>query len=128
MMKRIHLSMTETAFGDEAISTIVQEMENHRDNVVVIFAGYPDKMECFLQKNPGLRSRIAYHVPFSDYDTESLCEIAKLIAKQKGLVITEEAYEKLSAMFDAARTENDFGNVMSEMQLKKRGWHRQPDC
>lgn len=98
------------SFGDEAISTIVQEMENHRDNVVVIFAGYPDKMECFLQKNPGLRSRIAYHVPFSDYDTESLCEIAKLIAKQKGLVITEEAYEKLSAMFDAARTENDFGN------------------
>lgn len=98
------------SFGDEAISTIVQEMENHRDNVVVIFAGYPDKMECFLQKNPGLRSRIAYHVPFSDYDTESLCEIAKLIAKKKGLVITEEAYEKLSAMFDAARTENDFGN------------------
>lgn len=98
------------SFGDEAISTIVQEMENHRDNVVVIFAGYPDKMECFLQKNPGLRSRIAYHVPFSDYDTESLCEIAKLIAKQKGLVITEEAYKKLSVMFDAARTENDFGN------------------
>ena len=98
------------SFGDEAISAIVQEMENHRDNVVVIFAGYPDKMECFLQKNPGLRSRIAYHVPFSDYDTESLCEIAKLIAKQKGLVITEEAYEKLSVMFDAARTENDFGN------------------
>ena len=67
-------------------------------------------MECFLQKNPGLRSRIAYHVPFSDYDTESLCEIAKLIAKQKGLVITEEAYKKLSVMFDAARTENNFGN------------------
>ena len=73
------------SFGDEAINTIVQEMENHRDDVVVIFAGYPDKMEDFLQKNPGLRSRIAYHVPFDDYDTESLCEIAKLIAKQKGL-------------------------------------------
>ena len=56
------------SFGDEAINTIVQEMENHRNDVVVIFAGYPDKMESFLQKNPGLRSRIAYHVPFSDYD------------------------------------------------------------
>ena len=51
-------------YGDEAINTIVQEMENHRDDVVVIFAGYPDKMEGFLQKNPGLRSRIAFHVPF----------------------------------------------------------------
>ena len=98
------------SFGDEAINTIVQEMENHRDDVVVIFAGYPDKMEGFLQKNPGLRSRIAYHVPFSDYDTESLCEIAKLIAKQKGLSFTEEAYEKLSGLFDTAKSEIDFGN------------------
>ena len=61
------------SYGDEAINTIVQEMENHRDNVVVIFAGYPDKMESFLQKNPGLRSRIAFHVPFDDYSTEELC-------------------------------------------------------
>lgn len=43
------------SFGDEAINTIVQEMENHRDDTVVIFAGYPKKMEDFLQKNPGLR-------------------------------------------------------------------------
>ena len=85
-------------------------MENHRDDVVVIFAGYPDKMEGFLQKNPGLRSRIAYHVPFDDYDTESLCEIAKLIAKQKGLKFTEEAFEKLSGLFNTARSESDFGN------------------
>lgn len=98
------------SFGDEAINTIVQEMENHRDDVIVIFAGYPDKMEGFLQKNPGLRSRIAYYVPFSDYDTKSLCEIAKLIAKQKGLKFTEEAYDKLSALFNTARTVSDFGN------------------
>lgn len=98
------------SFGDEAINTIVQEMENHRNDVVVIFAGYPDKMESFLQKNPGLRSRIAYHVPFSDYDTESLCEIAKLIAKQKGLKFTKEAFEKLYGLFDTARTGSDFGN------------------
>ena len=98
------------SFGDEAINTIVQEMENHRNDVVVIFAGYPDKMESFLQKNPGLISRIAYHVPFSDYDTESLCEIAKLIAKQKGLKFTKDAFEKLYSLFDAARTGSDFGN------------------
>ena len=98
------------SYGDEAINTIVQEMENHREDVVVIFAGYPDEMEHFLQKNPGLRSRIAYHVPFADYDTQSLGAIAKLIANQKGLTLTDEACKKLTRLFDAARTENDFGN------------------
>ena len=98
------------SFGDEAINTIVQEMENHREDVVVIFAGYPDKMESFLQKNPGLRSRIAYHVPFADYDTQSLCVIAKLIAGQNGLTLTDEACDKLTKLFDTARTESDFGN------------------
>ena len=67
-------------------------------------------MEGFLQKNPGLRSRIAYHVPFSDYDTESLCRIAKLIAKQKGLNLSEEACGKLTGIFEEARKESDFGN------------------
>jgi len=98
------------SYGDEAINTIVQEMENHRDDVVVIFAGYPDKMEGFMQKNPGLRSRIAWHVPFADYNTKELCDIAKLLAKQKGLTLTEDACEKLSGIFEAARSESDFGN------------------
>lgn len=98
------------SFGDEAINTIVQEMENHRQDVVVIFAGYPDEMEGFLQKNPGLRSRIAYHVPFADYDTESLCAIARLIAGQKGLTLTDDACRKLTGLFDTARTEVGFGN------------------
>lgn len=77
---------------------------------MVIFAGYPDEMEGFLQKNPGLRSRIAYHVPFADYDTESLCAIAKLIAGQKGLTLTDDACRKLTGLFDTARTECDFSN------------------
>lgn len=98
------------SFGDEAINTIVQEMENHRDDVVVIFAGYPDKMERFLQKNPGLRSRIAFHVGFEDYTTENLCDIARLIAKQKGLRLTDDAYEKLRTVFDSVVNEHDFGN------------------
>jgi len=98
------------SFGDEAINTIVQEMENHRDDVVVIFAGYPDKMDEFLQKNPGLWSRIAFHVPFSDYDTENLCDIADLIATQKGLKLSKDARNKLVGIFDIAKTEKDFGN------------------
>ena len=78
-------------------------MENHRDDVVVIFAGYPDKMEGFLQKNPGLRSRIAFHVPFADYNSEELCCIAKLIGKNKGLSFSEDAVVKLETIFDLAR-------------------------
>ena len=97
-------------YGDEAINTIVQEMENHRDEVVVIFAGYPDKMEIFLQKNPGLRSRIAYHVPFDDYSINELCSITDLIAKQKGLILADDAKEKLRGIYDIAVRDDDFGN------------------
>ncbi len=98
------------SFGDEAINTIVQEMENHRDDVIVIFAGYPDKMEEFLQKNPGLRSRIAYHVAFDDYNEDELCSIADLIAKKRGLILTDGAREKLHDVFGIALKESDFGN------------------
>ena len=98
------------SFGDEAINTIVQEMENHREDVVVIFAGYPDKMEEFMQKNPGLRSRVAFHVPFADYDAHELCEIATLIGKSKGVSLEDEAVEKLSTIFETACRQSDFGN------------------
>lgn len=98
------------SYGDEAINTIVQEMENHRDNVVVIFAGYPDKMETFLQKNPGLRSRIAFHVPFDDYSTDELCDIARLLTRRKGLEFSRDACKKLEQLFSAAREQDDFGN------------------
>lgn len=98
------------SYGDEAINTIVQEMENNRENMVVIFAGYPDKMEEFLNKNPGLRSRIAFHVPFHDYNTEELCDIAQLMMDKKGLLFTADVREKLASVFDLARQSPDFGN------------------
>ena len=68
--------------GDEAINTIVQEMENHRDDVIVIFAGYPGKMKDFLDKNEGLRSRIAFHLDFPDYTETELVEILKLMKRK----------------------------------------------
>ena len=97
-------------FGDEAINTIVQQMENRRDSMIVIFAGYPDKMESFLDKNPGLRSRIAFHVDFPDYSVDDLCDIAKHVGKAKGLKLSEDALSKLSEVFEAARISPDFGN------------------
>ena len=100
----------EGSFGDEAINTIVQEMENHREDVVVIFAGYPDKMESFMQRNPGLRSRIAFHVPFADYSVSELCRIASLVGKGKGVSLDADAMEKLKSVFEVASKQGDFGN------------------
>lgn len=98
------------SFGDEAINTIVQEMENHREDVVVIFAGYPNEMEQFLSRNPGLRSRIAFHVPFADYSAQELCRIAELMGKRKGVRFDAEALGKLTSVFEEGCKQSDFGN------------------
>ena len=98
------------SFGDEAINTIVQQMENMRDDLIVIFAGYPEPMEGFLNKNPGLRSRIAFHVPFEDYTTGELCEIARYISKNDNYTLTDGALNKLALLFDSAKKSPDFGN------------------
>ena len=97
-------------YGDEAINTIVQMMENYRNDVIVIFAGYPDKMERFLEKNEGLRSRIAFHVDFPDYNAEELCGILKRMSKEKGYVLDEEAEKKCRAIFESACQNAEFGN------------------
>ena len=110
------------SFGDEAINTIVQEMENRREDLVVIFAGYPKKMERFLEKNPGLRSRIAFHVPFLDYTADELCQIAKHIGKSKGILLSDGAVAKLSSVFETAKCREDFGNgryVRNILELSK---------
>ena len=115
------------SYGDEAINTIVQEMENHRQEVIVIFAGYPDKMEKFLQKNPGLRSRIAFHVPFSDYNSDELCEIARIISSKDNYKIETDAYEIIKRICDVARLDNDFGNgrfvrnLLEKAKMKQAG-------
>lgn len=100
----------EGMYGDEAINTIVQEMENHRDEVIVIFAGYPDKMEAFLKRNPGLRSRVAFHVDFPDYTPDDLLAILRLMAKNQSFTIDTAAEEKLLAIFRNAVRIEDFGN------------------
>lgn len=98
------------SFGDEAINTIVQEMENHREDVIVIFAGYPDKMEQFISVNPGLKSRIAFHVPFDNYSVEDLLSISSFIAKTKGMKISDSAMIKLKKVYESVRKTRDFGN------------------
>lgn len=100
----------ENGFGDEAINTLVQEMENHRDDVIVIFAGYPEPMKRFLDRNPGMLSRIAFHVEFEDYSTNELCDITKLMLTKKQMKITDTALEKLRQNYENVRENNDYGN------------------
>ncbi len=97
-------------YGDEAINTIVHEMENRRDNVIVIFAGYKEKMEGFLAKNEGLRSRIAFHVDFPDYNAEELTQILSLMAKERGYEPDEPILLRCRKIFQAACGEREFGN------------------
>lgn len=97
-------------YGDEAINTIVQEMENRRNETIVIFAGYPNEMEAFLSRNPGLKSRIAFHVPFNDYSPEELVEITKFMAKNKDNIINESALDKIRGIYNDAVKISDFGN------------------
>ncbi len=98
------------SFGDEAINTIVQEMENHRNDTVVIFAGYPDKMEEFLSRNEGLRSRIAFHLNFPDYDMDELYEIMKLMVRNRGLKLGEGTEQVCREILENACRTSDFGN------------------
>ena len=98
------------SFGDEAINTIVQEMENCREDMVVIFAGYPKKMNEFISRNPGLRSRISFYVDFDNYSPDELFDITKLIAKNNGYKLADDAYEMLAPIFENAFGTEDFGN------------------
>ena len=97
-------------YGDEAINTIVQEMENHRSSVIVIFAGYPDKMKEFLNKNEGLRSRIAFHLDFPDYKEDELISILDLMLKERGLRTDEKSMSKCRDIFARACKEEEYGN------------------
>ena len=98
------------SFGDEAINTIVQEMDNRRGDMIVVFAGYPDEMKSFIERNPGMSSRIGYRVNFEDYSVEELCEITRYQVEAKHLHITDDAIKKLIPIYEKARLNRTFGN------------------
>nr|MCR5215234.1 AAA family ATPase [Eubacterium sp.] len=98
------------SFGDEAINTIVQEMENHREDTIVIFAGYPGPMKDFLDRNPGMTSRIAFKLHFDDYTVDELCDITKLIVSNKEMHIKDEAMTRLRQQYEIVKQRTDYGN------------------
>lgn len=107
-------------YGTEAINAIVQEMENRRENTIVILAGYPDEMNELLNWNPGMKSRIAFHVSFDDYTENELLDITKLLAKERGMLLDKSAEKKLLSIYATARLDKGFGNGRFARNLLER--------
>jgi SpoVK/Ycf46/Vps4 family AAA+-type ATPase len=90
----------ENDFGYEAVDTLIKAMEDHRDDLIVIVAGYPDKMEEFLDSNPGLQSRFNKYINFDDYSPSELLDIFKSMCEKNGYKPTEKALEKVGQMLE----------------------------
>lgn len=90
----------ENDFGYEAVDTLLKAMEDNRDDLIVIVAGYPEKMEEFLDSNPGLQSRFNKYINFDDYLPEELMGIFKGMCKKNGYNPTEKAEEKVKQMLE----------------------------
>lgn len=86
-------------FGQEAIETLLKFMEDNRDDLIVVVAGYPDKMESFISSNPGLRSRFNKYLTFEDYKPVQLVQIFELLCSKAGFQLTDEAKEKIGEQF-----------------------------
>jgi SpoVK/Ycf46/Vps4 family AAA+-type ATPase len=97
-------------FGREAIDTLVKLMEDRRDRVVVIVAGYPEEMAELIDSNPGLRSRFPKTIAFDDYTTDELLAILDLLARKQHYTVTPEARQAFRFMLDAAPRDRGFGN------------------
>ena len=101
----------EKDYGHEAIATIIQEMENRRDEVLVIFAGYEDLMKEFLDINPGLSSRISREIRFEDYSSDELFAIIELMISRKQYQLKGDCKHKLYQHLSELERDSYFGNA-----------------
>lgn len=103
----------ERDYGQEAIEILLQVMENQRDDLVVILAGYTQRMDRFFESNPGFRSRIAHHIDFPDYADEELLRIATLMLEQQNYKLDETALAALTDYIAKRRAQPHFANARS---------------
>jgi probable Rubsico expression protein CbbX len=103
----------ERDYGQEAIEILLQIMENNRDDLVVILAGYADRMDRFFQSNPGFRSRIAHHIEFPDYSDGELGEIARTMLADQSYLLSPEAEQTLARYIVLRRGQPHFANARS---------------
>jgi probable Rubsico expression protein CbbX len=103
----------ERDYGQESIEILLQVMENNRDDLVVILAGYKDKMERFFQSNPGMRSRIAHHLDFPDYSPDEMLAIAKLMLAERNYRFSPEAEQAFAEYIPLRMKLTHFSNARS---------------
>jgi probable Rubsico expression protein CbbX len=103
----------ERDYGQEAIEILLQVMENNRDDLVVILAGYADKMDRFFHSNPGFRSRVAHHIDFPDYTDENLLAIGERMLAALNYKLSAEARRALSDYIPIRRGQSHFANARS---------------
>jgi len=109
----LYRAENERDYGQEAIEILLQEMESERASLVVIFAGYEDRMESFFASNPGLSSRVAHHIRFDDYDKSELRAIADLMLDREQYRFTPEAREAFGEYLDLRVSRGRFANARS---------------
>jgi probable Rubsico expression protein CbbX len=100
-------------FGQEAIGILLQVMENDRDKLVVIMAGYKDRMEEFFGSNPGMRSRIAHHLDFANYELGELLSIGRVMMGEASYYLSPEAEKLLQENLAGHMTDETFANARS---------------
>jgi probable Rubsico expression protein CbbX len=115
----------ERDYGQEAIEILLQVMENQRDDLVVILAGYKDRMETFFRSNPGLSSRIAHHIDFPDYSQEELLAIAELMLDGMQYRLSADARSALAEYVALRRQQPHFANARSVRNALDRARLRQ---
>jgi probable Rubsico expression protein CbbX len=103
----------ERDYGQEAVEILLQVMENQRDDLVVILAGYRDRMDTFFRSNPGLSSRIAHHIHFPDYTPDELLAITEQIAQQWNYRFDDDARRALCDYIAARIQQPHFANARS---------------
>ncbi len=98
-------------YGKEAIDTLVKGMEDYRDDLVVIVAGYSDEMKKFIDMNPGLRSRFNKYINFDNYNADEMLEIFKRLCEKSKFILSEEATMTVHAYFEDHQDDITFGNA-----------------
>ena len=103
----------ERDYGQEAIEILLQVMENHRDDLVVILAGYKDRMDTFFQSNPGMSSRIAHHIDFPDYSENELTQIADKMVGGMNYQLDADAEKAMQEYIHLRKQQPHFANARS---------------
>jgi probable Rubsico expression protein CbbX len=115
----------ERDYGQEAIEILLQVMENQRDDLVVILAGYKDRMDTFFQSNPGMNSRIAHHIEFPDYAEDELAKIAHHMLEFQNYKLDEEAQLAFERYLQLRKQQPHFANARSVRNALERARLRQ---